>query len=63
MSSERWYVCERRIREFAVLPGEENNNDSGHNRFYTAMARCALMWARGGFSGMATKHQNTHAQG
>lgn len=28
-----------------LLQGEENNNDSGHNRFYTAMAGCALMWA------------------
>lgn len=56
LSSKRWYLCERRIREFTLLPAEENNNDCGHNQFYTAMARCALIWAGGWILGMATKH-------
>lgn len=42
LSSKRWYLCEPKIREFALPPGEENNNDSGHNQFYTDMARCVF---------------------
>lgn len=37
--SRQWlYLCERRIRGFALLLGEENNNDSGRNHFDTSMA-------------------------
>lgn len=60
MSSKPWYLCEGRIREFALLLGEENNNDSGHNRSNAATALCALMWAGGWIFQMATKHTHTH---
>ncbi len=47
LSGKRWYLSAGRIRELAPPPSEENNNDSGHNQFYAATARCALIWDEG----------------